>query len=221
MICLQGGAEFGEACREMDADLLRRAGAGPVVIIALAAATGREYDTATANGIRHFRSLGAPAVGAPDARQDPAGAATAMQGAALVVLPGGSPARLLAALLETGLADALRRHVAAGGALMGASAGAMVLCEYTVLPRHRARLASGLGLVPGCVVVPHYRGSTDWSLPAGATVLGLPECAGLLIDAGMATAVGAAASSVADRSVPVGDTVPLPAGAAATPSGSS
>ena len=39
VVCLQGGAEFGPDCREMDADLLRRAG-GPVVVTALAGAVG-------------------------------------------------------------------------------------------------------------------------------------------------------------------------------------
>ncbi len=61
MICLQGGAEFGELCREMDADLLRRADGGPVVVTALAGAPGREYRTAGDNGVRHFRSLVSPA----------------------------------------------------------------------------------------------------------------------------------------------------------------
>ena len=70
LVCLQGGAEFGPGCREMDAALLRRA-AGPVVVTALAGAVGREYRTASENGVRHFRALGAQdVVAAPDARED-------------------------------------------------------------------------------------------------------------------------------------------------------
>ncbi len=212
VICLQGGAEFGPACREMDADLLRRAGPGPTVIVALAGAPGRDYDTAAANGVRHFASLGAEARAAPDARDDPAGALAAVQEARLVVLPGGSPHRLLAALLSTKLADALRAHVAAGGALMGASAGAMVLCEHTVLPAGRPKVSAALGLVPGCLVLPHYDGQPRWVgvLPPGAVVLGLPECAGLLIENGRATAVGAAPSMVGGRLVEVGESVVMP-----------
>ena len=77
-ICLQGGNEFGPGSRSMDADLVSRAG-GRIVITALAGAPGREYDTATANGVRHFRALGAgEVVGAPDAREDPAGAHEAL-----------------------------------------------------------------------------------------------------------------------------------------------
>ena len=85
----------------MDADLLRRADDGPVVITALAGAPGREYRTAGDNGVRHFRSLGAQdVVVAPDVREDEAGALEALRRARLLVLPGGSPSRLLAALQD-------------------------------------------------------------------------------------------------------------------------
>ncbi|MCW2606485.1 MAG: hypothetical protein JWO60_1178, partial [Frankiales bacterium] len=94
LLCLQGGGEFSAGCRDMDALLLARA-AGPVVVTALAGEVGREHDTANANGVRHFRALGADVEAAPDVRVDPAGALAALRRARLLVLPGGSPSRLL------------------------------------------------------------------------------------------------------------------------------
>jgi cyanophycinase-like exopeptidase len=199
----------------MDTALLAAAGGGPVVVVALAAAPGREYDTATANGVRHFTGLGAAAEGAPDARDDPGGALAALAAVAragLLVLPGGSPARLLGALAETGMGAAIRRRALAGGSVMGASAGAMAVCECCVVPGRRPSVAAGLGLVPRCLVIPHFRGRSDWAevAPSGITVLGLPECAGLFVDAGTATAVGVAPATVGGRAVPVGTSVDLP-----------
>src|SRR4051812_21338122 len=55
-----------------------------------------------ATGARHFRAVGAgEVVGAPDARTQPDEAAEVIRSARLLVLPGGSPSRLLAALQTT------------------------------------------------------------------------------------------------------------------------
>lgn len=203
LVCLQGGAEFGPDCREMDAELLRRAD-GPVVVTALAGAVGREYATAGANGERHFRALGADVVVAPDAREDPEGALEVLRRARLLVLPGGSPSRLLQALRGTGLDRVVTDLLAAGGVVSGSSAGAMVLCGWTVLPdRPGPAVERGLGVVPGVVVLPHWSGSgrDDWLravdavAPAGVEVLGVPEQSGVLVEGSALTAVGSAATS--------------------------
>lgn len=202
-ICLQGGGEFSPGCRAMDADLVRRAG-GRVVVTALAGAPGRDYDTATAHGVRHFRALGAgDVVGAPDARQDPAGARAALKQARLLVLPGGSPSGLLAALRTTLIGDVLTEVLADGGVLMGASAGAMVLGTWTALPDRRSagalEVAEALGLAGDLAVVPHWSGGSsrgDWlraldaQLPPSTVLLGLPEESGVLVEDGVLTAVG-------------------------------
>lgn len=198
LICLQGGNEFSLACREMDALLLDRANGGPVVVVPLAGKQGREYDTAGANATRHFRTLGANDVTvAPDARDDLAGAAAAVERAALVVLPGGSPARLRDAIAGTPLHDALR--TAAGDpdrVLMGSSAGAMVLCRWTLLPEHGPRTSEGLGIVDDFAVIPHFDGRNDrWeaalhSAAPGVDLLGIPEESGVLLDGEVVTAVG-------------------------------
>jgi cyanophycinase-like exopeptidase len=203
VICLQGGGEFSPACRAMDLDLVRRA-AGRVVVTALAGAVGRDYDTATANGVRHFRAVGAgDVIGAPDARLDPVGALAAVMSARLLVLPGGSPSRLLDALERTGVGERLAGLLQDGGVVMGASAGAMVLCPWTVLPDRRSggalAVEPGLGLVPDLLVVPHWSGGSsrgDWlrsieaAAPARTMVLGIPEESGVVVEGNVLTAVG-------------------------------
>jgi cyanophycinase-like exopeptidase len=191
----------------MDLDLVRRA-AGRVVVTALAAERGRDYDTATANGVRHFRAVGAGDVlGAPDARDEPAAALELIATARLLVLPGGSPTRLLGALRSTGVATAVSALLDDGAVVMGASAGAMVLCPWTVLPDRRAvggpAVEAGLGLVGDLLVVPHWSGGSsrgDWLraieavVPATTTVLGIPEESGVLVEGDVLTAVGRSAT---------------------------
>jgi cyanophycinase-like exopeptidase len=216
LVCLQGGGELSAACHDMDAELLARA-PGPVALLALAARPGAEHDRAAANGVSHFRRLGADAFALPDPRRPGAregDAARALEGVGLVVLPGGSPSRLLEALVSTGLDEALRAHVGAGGAVMGASAGAMVLGSWTVLPEEGPSLAPGLGLAAGVVVVPHWHGARDdWLAVIGeGLVLGLPEESGVIIEDGRMTAVGARdVRLIRERAdLSVGNTLPAP-----------
>jgi cyanophycinase-like exopeptidase len=201
LICLQGGNEFAPECRDMDALLLDRAGNdAPVVLVPLAGAPGREYDTAGINGVRHFEALGATDVRvAPDARKDPAGALADVEEARLLVLPGGSPRRLRDAVAGTPLHDAIRDAAAAPDrVVMGSSAGAMVLCRVTVLPRWRGtpETGDGLGVVDDFAVIPHYDGPrTAWerALREAAPdldLLGIPECSGVLLDGETVSAVG-------------------------------
>jgi len=90
---------------------------------------------------------------------------------------------------------------------MGASAGAMVLCPWTVLPDRRSggalAVGAGLGLVGDLLVVPHWSGGSsrrDWlrsieaGVPATTTVLGIPEESGVLVEGTVLTAVGSAAT---------------------------
>lgn len=205
LLCLQGGGEFSPACRPLDTAVLR-AVAGDrtarVVVTALAGAPGREVQTAERSGVAHYRALGADAVAAPDARTDPDGALAALTGADLVVLPGGSPARLIDALRGTPVGGWLVEAVRTGTAVSGASAGAMVLCDWTVLPDrggpHGLEVGAGLGLVAGTVVVPHWSGGgrTDWlhaitaAVPPGTEVLGLPEAGGVVVRDGELTVAG-------------------------------
>lgn len=192
LVCLQGGAEFGAACRDMDAEVLSRTPMGPVVVVPAAAEGAGAYAQAGRNASRWFGRLGADQVAvAPDPVDDPGAAAEVIARAALVALPGGSPSRLLDAL--TGPAgDALRDVWTTGATLWGASAGAMVLCASTVLPDRGRQVVDGLGVVPG-LALPHFAGEDRFGLdlPAGTPRWGLPECGGVLVEDGTVRAVGA------------------------------
>ncbi len=201
-VCLQGGGEFSVDCRDMDRAVLDLVD-GPVVVTALAGAPGREYRTAGDNGVRHYRALGATAVVAPDVREQPVEALEVLRTARLVVLPGGSPARLLTALRTSPVGALLTALLDAGGVVSGASAGAMVLGAWTVLPERRGRsgvgITRGLGIVPGVLVIPHWSGGSsrgDWlravdaEVPDDVQVLGLPEESGVLVSGAEYTAVG-------------------------------
>ncbi|MCW2545319.1 MAG: hypothetical protein JWM40_2871 [Frankiales bacterium] len=196
VVCLQGGNEFSPRCREMDA-LLVDGLAGPVVVTALAGEIGSDYRRATANGVRHYSGLtDLPVVGAPDVRTDPDEALAVLRSARLIVLPGGSPGRLLAALTDTPVGSVLADLIDGGGRVMGSSAGAMVLGPWCVLPGRPVGVAVGLGLVP-VVTIPHWDGSrAPWEraigkqVPADVPVVGIPEESGLLVQQGVLTAVG-------------------------------
>jgi cyanophycinase-like exopeptidase len=201
VICLQGGAEFGPDCRDMDLELLRHADGGPVVVLPLAADVGRDYDTAGRNAARWYHSLGASeVVVAEDPRRGGEDPRDLVREASFVVLPGGSPSRLLDALREHGLDLAVAEAHSRGAVVMGASAGAMVLAGRTVLPDRGGLLVDALGLVPGVVVLPHFearQGQRLQQLWAGLdedeVALGIPEQSGLLVDKRRIVSLGRAA----------------------------
>lgn len=191
-LCLQGGAEFGRSCRDMDREVVTSAPLGPIVVLPGAAAPGREYVTAARNALRYYAPwVGDDALAAPDPREDLDGCLAAIAGAALIVLPGGSPRRLLDVLTGP-VGEAVRARHDDGASLSGASAGAMVLCARTIVPDSGGEVADGLGLVPG-LALPHYAGEDRWAhrLPADLPRWGLPECGGVLVADGHVRAVGA------------------------------
>lgn len=213
LVCLQGGAEFGAACRDMDAEVLAGTPTGPVVVVP-AAADGPAYAQAGRNASRWFGRLGADQVAvAPDPLEDPDAAAEMIGHAAFVALPGGSPSRLLDAL--TGAAgDAVLARWRDGATLWGASAGAMVLCSHTVLPDRGRVVVDGLGVVEG-LALPHFDGSDRFGLelPAGTPRWGLPECGGVVVHDGTVRAVGAGTPAVlldSDQHVVSREGEPLP-----------
>jgi cyanophycinase-like exopeptidase len=202
IICLQGGRELTAPCDEMDRAVLERCN-GTVVVIAGAARRGSDYAGASARAVTHYRRFGVEVDVVADPREDHAAALAALRDSVgLIVLPGGSPGGLLAALTAhpPGASSSIARRLidlwSFGTGVSGASAGAMVLCAQTVTPDRSGGLADGLGLVPG-VAIPHWSPGSErrWSLPD--TVLwGLPECGGVLVDGDSVIGVGQGDASV-------------------------
>ncbi len=167
------------------------------IAIVPAAAAGQRPELAARHGVEAFRDVardaGIPA--RPEAVMvvDAASAGSAalagrLAGADLVHLPGGDPGRLLAILDGSAAWRAILAALARGAVVAGASAGAMVLADWTWTPAGWRR---ALGLVPGLVVVPHaervarggWAGTFGDQVPAEAGPigrLGLEERTGVL-----------------------------------------
>lgn len=183
LICLQGGREFTEACRAMDADVLSLAGAGPVAVLAGAARPGSDYSGACDRARRHYEWLDAEFVTVSDPRDDVDAAMDVLtDDLALLILPGGSPDSLRE-VLSGPVAERVVELHRDGMSISGASAGAMVLCARMIRPDHGADLVDGLGLVGG-LALPHWSRDSvrGWPIPDDLDLWGLPECGGVIID---------------------------------------
>jgi cyanophycinase len=163
-----GGAEDKLKRRAVLARFVDAAGGadGCIVVVPTASSLGPEivqlYD-----GI--FRSLGAGEVVAlrPESRAeaDDPGAASTVAHATGVFMTGGNQLKLSAIVTGTRLGDAIRRAYTSGAAVGGTSAGASVLAEHMIAfgpggstPKQRmSQLATGLGLLPGCIVDQHFQ----------------------------------------------------------------
>jgi cyanophycinase-like exopeptidase len=167
------------------------------VAIVPAAAAGQRPDLAARHGVDAFARVAAAsgipihpdvvmAVDAASAAS--AGLAARLAEADLIHLPGGDPGRLLEILAGSAAWSAILAALGRGVVLAGASAGAMVLADWTWTPGGWRR---GLGLVPGVVVVPHaervaregWAGTFGGRVPADAEPigrLGLDERTGVM-----------------------------------------
>jgi cyanophycinase len=159
-LALVGGAEFTDACDDVDRALLA---AGSLDILVLPTAAAFEHpDRAVATAAAHFQRLGAKVTSLPVlARGDAAAEAhvEAARQSRFTYLAGGSPMHLRSVLKDTPLWQALLDALDAGGVLAGSSAGAMVLTDPMVDPRGGA-FTLGLGLLRRVAVVPHVE---QWS----------------------------------------------------------
>lgn len=195
-LVLVGGGEFGEGLRGLDASLLETLGADEVVVLPTAAAFERP-ERAIATATAHFDALGAkvrevPVLGRHDAYQPEH--VEAVRTARLIYLTGGSPLHLRSVLKETPVWEAMLDAWRAGAALIGSSAGAMVLGDPMVDPRGGA-FTLGLGLVENLAVVPHLGAAAEHRTlrlaPPGVHLIGLPEQTAVVKDAHGWRAAGA------------------------------
>jgi cyanophycinase len=133
--------------------------------------------------IDRWREAGAEDVTALDI-SDPKKAVETVEKADLIWIRGGSQTRLMTALKDTGVPEAIRRRFQQGAIIAGTSAGAAVMSEMMIAgvdrraaPMHPI-LAQGLGLWPEAIVDQHFdRRDREWRLKA--TVLEHPELLGV------------------------------------------
>ncbi len=195
-LVLVGGGEFGDGLRGLDASLLEELGADQVAVLPTAAAFERP-ERAVATAVTYFAALGAtvreiPVLGRPDAFQPEH--VEAVRAARITYLTGGSPLHLRSVLKETPLWTALLEAWRQGAALLGSSAGAMVLGDPMVDPRGGA-FTLGLGLLENVAVVPHLGAAAEHRTlrlaPPGVHLIGLPEQTAVVKDARGWRAAGA------------------------------
>ena len=107
----------------------------------------------------------------------------------LIYLPGGDPDIVPGLLGPTAAGRALAAAHRRGAIVAGASAGAMILAEWSWTAQGGI---PGLGFAPGLIVVPHYdeirriewQGRLDSVAPPGFGYLGLDERTGVISEGG-------------------------------------
>jgi cyanophycinase len=187
---LVGGGEFRPGSRDLDAELLARAGADEVVVLPTAAAFEHPERVAD-RAVEHFGGLGtkvrALLVLHRSEAEDKENAAL-VRSAPFVYLADGSPLHLRSVLKDSALFDALLTSYHGGGVLAASGAGATVLCDPMVDPRGGAYTV-GLGVVRNLAVFPYHGTAADHLrersidlLPKGATLVGIDEETALVHD---------------------------------------
>lgn len=180
----------------IDRELLRSIGPSPRVVVLPTAAGGEDPGDWAYRGVEHFTRLGAQSVALMVLDRihasDPAHVAE-IERADLVYFSGGKPARLMAAIEASPLFDGMLRARANGAWIVGASAGAMVLGDWTLVhteadPHGTPTIWTiGLGMLQGIATVPHY---DIWlegpqlaaEISPQCTVFGVDEDSALLLD---------------------------------------
>lgn len=186
LLALNGGDEFRPGNEPQDSELVSAAGSGHAYVVATAARRQRP-ELAVATARDWFHGLGLEVAELPvytrsDANSGELAGRAARAG--FLYVTGGDPGLLVQTLRGSAVWAAMTRGWLSGAVLAGSSAGAMALCEWTLVmarwPRHEQRRAvPALGLVPRTVVLPHYeRMGSRWTVddpPEPMTLLGLDE----------------------------------------------
>jgi cyanophycinase len=203
-IGLVGSGEFTPAMEDIDREILATLPPHPRVVILPTAAGGEDPDDWAYRGVEHFTRLGARTVALMvlnwSHAEDPQNVVE-VSSADLVYLSGGKPARLLAALEGSPLWSGVLQARRNGGWIVGASAGAMVLGDWTLVHAPGSGHGTpttwtiGLGILQGIAVVPHY---DRWDeaerladeIAPSCTVFGIAEDSAVLLDEGHGRALG-------------------------------
>jgi cyanophycinase len=180
VLVLNGGDEFHPGNEPQDRVLVAAAGGGPAFVLPTAAA--RQHPQASvATATAWFAGLGLKIQELPVLQRTDANSrelADRARAGRFFYLVGGDPGHVVKVLEGTRVWAAIRAAWAEGSALAGSSAGAMALCEWTLVmarwPRHDERRAKpALTLVPGVAFLPHF--NTFGHRWADSEIAGAPE----------------------------------------------
>lgn len=212
-LALLGGGEHLPASRDVDRWLLEATGRpSPKVVVLPMAALPRSLPAVASLARTSWHRLGADVRVVVPADRPRGEVLDALAEADVIVLPGGVPERVLAALGASVVGEALLDRWRAGAALAGSSAGAMALFAWRLRiasPRPLA-LTPGLGAVDGYVAVPHFerfvrRWPGGWRFAErhrrrlrGLGILGVDESTALVVAGGEGRVVGRGRVTVGD-----------------------
>lgn len=203
-IGLVGSGEFTDAMADIDREILDSIGPRPRVIVLPTAAAGEDHDDWATRGVEHFLRLGAHSIALMvlerSHAEEPDNVETISR-ADLLYVSGGKPARLLEAIEGSPLWQGFLLARRAGAWLVGASAGAMVLGDWTLVHRPEdgdgtpTLWTPGLGLLQGFAVVPHHdawreAGDLVAGIRDACDVLGVDEDTAVLLEGGSARVAG-------------------------------
>jgi cyanophycinase len=195
-LALVGSGEYLPQMAEIDRFLLGTLGqVARVAVIPTASALEFGMPERWNNmGVAHFRALGAEVTPVMLLTRDDAGderVLADLRGADLYYFSGGSPQHVIEILRDTPAWRIIADGYAAGAALAGCSAGAMMLGGYTLSVRsvmrgEPPRWLPALGVAPGIVLMPHFDRVADYvgpqvfrsileSAPAAMTLVGVDE----------------------------------------------
>ena len=177
-LALAGGDEFHPGNEPQDRVLLEAAAGRAAYVVATAARDAPDAAAATAR--KWFASLGADVEELRvRSRGDAQSKAIAEQaaGGGFFYLAGGDPGWVVQVLIDSRVWAVMREAWHGGAALAGSSAGAMALCEWTLLrasfPGHtRRKPNAALGAVPGCAFLPHFDTFGERWIPSAQAALG-------------------------------------------------
>jgi cyanophycinase len=163
LLALVGGDEFHPGNEEQDRLLVAAAADGPAFILPTAAARSRP-DLAVKTARQWFAALGLELEGLEVLNRTQANSkevAARAAGGGFFYLAGGDPGHLARTLTGSRVWAAIRSRWLEGAALAGSSAGAMALCQWTLIRaswpnRSQRRDEPALDVVPGTAVLPHY-----------------------------------------------------------------
>lgn len=230
-VALLGGDEHRRGSEAIERTLLDQLGvAAPTVAVVPVASAPRQVGMVASLARNYWAGLGTTVrIALPDdhgSRQ----ALDAVDAADVIVLPGGVPNRLVAALGASPVWERILDRWRAGAALSGSSAGAMSLFAWRLrlFPPHPFDLVPGLGPFDGWIAAPHFSRfrAERWAATVarrfgGVGVLGLDESTAIVGRSGAFTVVGRGALTIVDGAAVTvhrrGAAIDLDIGGRATP----